>query len=100
MPLPHRFLAGASAAARVPHLVSASRQTLASTAARNRRLEPGAACIAQLLEQSRHASSYSENVQPISNWHQHYFDILREAREAAPTEYVRDKPAKVFHNLP
>lgn len=99
MPLPHRFLARASAAAGVPHLVSASRQSLASTIVRNRRLEPGAACIAQLLGQNRHASSYSESVQPSSHLHQHYFDGLRETRQAAPTEYERDETDEVFYNL-
>lgn len=99
MPLPHRFLSGASAAARVPHLVSASRQKLASTLVRSRRLEPGAVRIAQLLEQNRYASSFSDFLQPNSQWHPPYPDNLKEARQAVPTDCERDEPVEVSHNL-
>jgi len=60
MPLPHRFLTGASAAAHVPQLLAtASRQHLATGALRNRRLEVGAVGVAQLLEKNWSARFYT-----------------------------------------
>ena len=57
MPLPHRFLTGASAAAQL--LATASRRHLATGALWGRRLEAGAVGVAQLLEKNWNTRFYT-----------------------------------------
>lgn len=82
MPLPYRFLAGASAAAHAPQLLSSvSRRTLVSGNLWNRRFGAGALGLARVLEQKRYLSEHNLGQEDAPNGRNYTSEDFRAADE-------------------